>query len=236
MLEDELTRVAERVAPPVRTDLAEAVRARLDAPTPPRRRLVVLVAAAAVLVAGLGLSPQVRAVAVDLLELAGIELSDDRPDSAPEPEQPLPGTRETDLDRAAAEAAFPLSAPDALAEPEQVRVADLGRVVSMEWRDGRLVLDQFDGTVGPVFEKQVGEIDVVTVDLDGVPGWWVPEPHDLMYVDRDGEVVHATARLAGRTLFWESAGGVTLRLEGEQLTRRQAVAIARSVTPVEGTG
>jgi hypothetical protein len=106
----------------------------------------------------------------------------------------------------------------------------------MEWRGGSVVLDQFEGTLGPVFEKQVGGIDVRGVDLGGVPGWWIAEPHDLLYVDRDGEVVEATARLAGRTLFWEDDAGVTYRLEGEELTRREAVAAARSLTPVPGTG
>ena len=92
------------------------------------------------------------------------------------------------------------------------------------------MLDQFDGTFGPVFEKQVGGLDVREVDLAGTPGWWIPGPHDLLYVDRDGEVVSATARLAGRTLIWESEDGVTFRLEVQGLTRGEAVAIARSVT------
>ena len=236
MLEDDLTAVAERVAPPVRPDLADAVLARLDTRPPSRRRRTAAIAAGAALLVGLGLSPQVRAAAADLLDLVGIELSGEAPDSSPTPQQPLPGTRDTELDRAAAEASFALSAPPTLGEPEEVSVADGGRVVSMRWRDGRVVLDQFDGTIGPVFEKQVGEIDVREVDLDGVPAWWVPEPHDLLYVDRDGEVVEATARLAGRTLFWESDEGVTLRLEGEELSRREALATARSLTPVPGTG
>ena len=236
MLEADLAAVAERVAPPVRPDLARAVLARLDAPSPARRRRTAAIAAAAALLAGLGLSPQVRAAAADLLELAGIELSDERPDSSPTPEQPLPGTHEIDLEDAAGESTFPLSAPRALGEPEQVRVADGGRVVTMEGRDGPVVLDQFDGTIGPVFEKQVGEIDVREVDLDGVPGWWIAEPHDLLYVDRDGEVVRATARLAGRTLFWESDDGVAIRLEGEELSRREALAMARSMSPIPGTG
>jgi hypothetical protein len=236
MLEDELVAVAERVAPPVREDLADSVLARLDAPSPLRRRRAVAAVAAAALVAGLGLSPQVRAAAVDLLQLVGIELSGDRPDSSPDPAQPLPGSRGTDLGRAAADAAFPVSVPASLGEPGQVRVADAGRVVSMQWRDGDLVLDQFDGRLGPVFEKQVGGVEVQDVDVDGVPAWWVAGPHDLMYVDRDGEVVHATARLAGRTLFWETPDEVTVRLEGERLTRREAVALARSLVAVPGTG
>lgn len=236
MLEDDLASAAERVAPQVRPDLADAVLARIDARPPSRRRRTAAVAAAAVVLTGLGLSPQVRAAAADLLQLAGIEFSEDRPDSRPSPEQPLPGTAERDLDRAAADAAFPLSVPARLGDPEEVRVADGGRVVTMEWRAGGVVLDQLEGRLGPVFEKQVGGVEVHAVDLAGVPGWWIREPHDVLYVDRDGEVVEATARLAGRTLLWETPAGVTFRLEGETLSRHDAVAVARSLGPLPGTG
>ena len=229
MLEADLRAAADRVAPPVRPDLAEAVLARLDEPRRTPRRWTAAVAAGAVLVAGLGFSPQVRAFAADLLERAGIELSDEEPDASRTPDQPLPSTRDSDLARAADEAAFPLSVPAALGEPVAVTVADEGRVVSMSWRGGDVVLDQFDGTFGPVFEKQVGGLDIREVDLGGTPGWWIPGPHDLLYVDRDGKVVSATARLAGRTLIWENADGVTFRLEVQGLTRGEAVAIARSV-------
>lgn len=229
MLEADLRAAAERVAPPVRPDLAEAVLARLDEPPRARRRWPAAVAAGAVLVAGLGFSPQVRAFAADLLERAGIELSDQQPDASRTPDQPLPRTRGSGLERAADEAAFPLSVPSSLGEPEAVTVSDGGRVVTMSWRQGDVALDQFDGSFGPVFEKQVGGLDVREVDLAGTPGWWIPAPHDLLYVDRDGEVVSATARLAGRTLIWESTEGVTFRLEVEGLTRGAAVAIARSV-------
>ncbi|MGH3346788.1 MAG: hypothetical protein ACRDO4_07380 [Nocardioides sp.] len=228
MLEDDLLAVADRVAPPTRPDLADAVLARLDEPARPRRRWTVAVAAVATLVAALGFSPQVRAFAADLLERAGIVVSDDEPDAAPTPDEPLPSAAESDLERAAEAATFPLSAPRALGEPGSVTVVDHGRVVSMSWRDGDVVLDQFDGSMGPVFEKQIGDLDVQPVTLDGTAGWWIPGPHDLMYVDRDGEVVSATARLAGRTLIWER-GGVTSRLEVSGLSRREAVAIARSV-------
>ena len=228
MLEADLRAAAERVAPPARSDLAEGVLARLDEPPRARRRWPAAVAAGAVLVAGLGLSPQVRAFAADLLERAGIELSNEQPDASRTPDQPLPSTRGSDLERAADEAAFPLSVPAALGEPESVTVADRGRVVRMSWGHG-VALDQFDGTFGPVFEKQIGTLDVREVDLAGTPGWWIPGPHDLLYVDRDGEVISDTARLAGRTLIWESGDGVTFRLEVEGLTRGEAVAIARSV-------
>ena len=228
MLEDELTAVAERVAVPPRADLPEAVLARLDEPSRTRRRWIAAVAALATVVAGLALSPQVRAFAADLLAVAGIEVSDAEPDSAPDPEQPLPSSRPSDLEQAAAAASFPISVPATLGDPDLVTVVDRGRVVSMTWRDGTVVLDQFDGTLGPVFSKQVGGLSVVRVDVAGSPGAWIPGPHDLLYVDRAGEVVSATARLAGRTLIWGDGAG-TFRLEGTDLTRGEALAIARSL-------
>jgi hypothetical protein len=229
MLEDDLTAVAERVAVPPRPDLPEAVLARLDEPSRSHRRWTAAVAAVAAVVATLALSPQVRAFAVDLLDVAGIEISGDEPDSSPVPQQPLPSSRLSDLEQAAEEAAFPLSVPAALGDPDRVTVVDQGRVVSMTWRDGTVVLDQFDGTLGPVFSKQIGDLDVVLEDVAGDVGAWIPGSHDVMYVDRDGEVVIATARLAGRTLIWGD-GDVTYRLEGADLTRREALTIARSLT------
>lgn len=228
MLEDELLAVADRVAPPTSPDLAEAVLARLDEPAP-SRRWQLAVAVAATLLAALGFSPQVRAFAADLLERAGIVVSDDEPDAATTPAEPLPSPTVSDLEGASDAATFPLSAPRALGEPESVTVVDHGRVISMSWRDGAVVLDQFDGSMGPVFEKQIGDIEIEAVTLDGTVGWWIPGPHDVLYVNRDDEVVSATARLAGRTLIWER-DGVTSRLEVRGLSRRDAVAIARSVT------
>ena len=228
MLEDELLAVAERVAPPTRPDLADAVLERLDEPAPTRRRWTLAVAALATVVAALGFSPQVRAFAADLLERAGIVVSDDEPDASRTPDEPLPSPTVSDLEGAAAAATFALSSPRVLGEPELVTVIDHGRVISMSWRDGAVVLDQFDGSMGPVFEKQIGDLDIEAVTLDGTIGWWIPGPHDLMYVDRDEEVVVATARLAGRTLIWEREG-VTSRLEVSGLARHEAVMIARSV-------
>jgi hypothetical protein len=164
-----------------------------------------------------------------LLERAGIVISDDEPDAARTPDEPLPGSELSDLERAADVATFPISVPQSLGEPESVTVVDDGRVVSMSWRNETVVLDQFEGSMGPVFEKQIGDLEIEAVTLDGTVGWWIPGPHALMYVDRDDEVIIATARLAGRTLIWER-DGVTSRLEVRGLARREAVAIARSVS------
>jgi len=231
MLEDDLRAAAERVAPPVDPDLAASVLARVEQPSPIRRRWVALAAVVVTALVGLGLSPQVRAFAAELLALAGIEVTSEEPDAPRTPAEPLPETRESDLEQAADAATFPLAVPARLGGPPALSVSDGGRVVTMRWRDGRVVLDQFDGRFGPVFSKQVGDRDPVPVAIGDGEGFWFPVPHDLLYVDRDGDVVSATARLSGRTLVWEDAG-VSYRLEGRGLTQDEAVAIAESL---EGT-
>lgn len=238
MIEDELTALADRVAPgslPDLPDLPARVLARIDdleSGGGRRRRPVRALVAAALtaLVAASFLSPQVRAFAADLLGVAGIEISSDTPDAPPEPLAPLPDAEApTSLAEAQAQVGFPILVPARLGPPDEVVVADRGRVVTMSWRDGRIVLGQFDGSLGPVFGKDIGPTSVEPVRLDGARAWWIGAAHDLTYVDREGRAVTATARLAGPSLVWEARSGVTLRLEGVRLGQRDAVAIARSV-------
>lgn len=233
MIELELVALADQIAPDEQVYLPDRVLARIGEDSRPgwvashRRRLV------AVGVAGLAalsfLSPQVRAAAADLLGVAGIEISSDTPDAPTEPEAPLPGSRELSLSEAQAKADFPIAVPAGLGPPEQVTVADQGRVVSLTWRGGRVLLDQFEGRLGPVFAKQVGARAIEGLDVNGATGWWIAAPHDLTYVDRVGSEVTATARLAGTTLVWDGGAGVTYRLEGARLDRAEALAIARSL-------
>lgn len=231
MIERELAALADRVAPEPPANLPERVLARLEEPTP-RERRPRLVAGAAAALAALAASsllvPQVRAVAADLLGVAGIEISSDEPDAPPEPEAPLPDSRDTPLAQARAQVAFPIGVPGRLGRPDEVVVADHGRVVSMTWEDDSVLLDQFDGTLGPVFAKQVGATGSDVVRVHGARAFWLGGAHDLTYVDRHGDEVRTTARRAGRSLVWES-GGVTFRLEGDGLRRSDAAAIARSV-------
>jgi hypothetical protein len=234
MIERELTALADRVAPPDPSDLPDRVLARIDeldagrARRPGRVRGLVAAGLAA-LVAASFLSPQVRAFAADLLGVAGIEFSTDTPDAPPEPQAPLPDTEETSLAEAQAKVDFPIRVPARLGTPDDVTVADDGRVVRMGWRGGRVLLDQFDGHLGPVFAKVVRALPAEPVRLGGAEGWWIDGSHDLTYVTEDGRELEATARLAGRTLVWESDTGVTFRLEVERLSRTEAAAIARSV-------
>jgi hypothetical protein len=195
----------------------------------PRRRRALLVATVAALLAGLTLSPAVRAAMGDVLRFAGVDVTWGQPDAPRTPTSPLPSVVLTDLATARAVADFQVGVPTALGQPDQVAVADRGRVVSLLYDDGAtpIRLDQFDGTLEPVFVKE--SLDVVLVPVAGGEGLWFDKPHDVVYVTRAGEVFEESARLTGQTLIWESEAGVTLRLEGE-LTLDEALEIADSVS------
>jgi hypothetical protein len=224
--------------PPSGTSLAAAVLSRLDDPPPRHRRALVarLVAAAVALLAALGAamaaSPEVRAAVLEFLRVGGVELEQGPPPPlrTTDPDAALPAERTVPLDRARAAAEFPVAVPERLGEPDSVLLAggDPPRVVSLRYIGAdETRIDQFDGELGPVFGKFAGAPDVVPTTVHGHRGIWVPRPHLVLYLDRDGRLVEEAARLAGTTLIWE-ADGVTYRIEGT-LTRRQALEIAESM-------
>jgi hypothetical protein len=234
MIERELIALADRVAPPDRPDLPDLVLARIDeidtrSGRGPARVRTLVAAGLAALLAASALSPQVRAFAADLLGLSGVELVEDVPDAPPEPSAPLPDSQALSLAEAQAMVDFPILLPVRLGTPDEVVVAGGGRVVSMSWRDGTVLLDQLDGRLGPVFRKVVRVLPSEVVRLGGTAGWWIDAPHDLSYITEDGRELESTARLAGSTLVWESGTGTTYRLEVERLAKADAVAIARSI-------
>lgn len=230
-LEPELRDVGTRLAVPEPPDLRAAVRARVDRPATGSairwRRWVVAVVAALV-AGGLVASPQARAALADMLRFAGVEVEWGSDDPTGPPNAPLPGQQPTTLAAARAQVDFPVAVPAALGTPDQVFVADQGRVVSLRYGSGsdQIRLDVFEGRLDPVFIKTIREA-VTYVRIAGVEAMWLTEPHVVRYVDRDGEVRDASARLSASTLIWER-GKVSYRLEGE-LTRERATAIAASV-------
>ncbi|MFI7544022.1 hypothetical protein [Actinoplanes sp. NPDC049599] len=215
-------------------DQRAAVRARLTgpAPAPVRRwtawwrrvvrtpaRRVTLAALAALIAVVAGVAPA-RAAVTDavggLLRLAGIEVRREPPPGGlPAQPGPLPSTRTVALVDARRAALFPVGVPAALGAPERVEIGDpdpagAPRVVSLRYPGG-VRLDEFDGTVTPIFFKTAPEARWVTVGpADGI---WVPAPHPVSYVGRDGVERTETTRPAGPTLIWTD-GEVTFRLEG----------------------
>lgn len=219
-------------APPEESALTAAVLARLDEPPHARPApLPRLVAAAAALLLALGVamavSPDVRAAVLDFLRIGGVEVNQTPPPSPPSSDVPLPGERAVTLGEARDAADFPLRVPALLGDPLAVRVADGDppRVVTLHYEDVRV--DQFEGGLAPMFQKFFHADHAVPTRVDGWPGLWLPEPHPVIYLGRDGRTHEQPARLAGTTLIWER-GGLTYRVEGD-LTHEEAVAIAESM-------
>ncbi|CAN5873727.1 hypothetical protein BH23ACT10_BH23ACT10_34210 [soil metagenome] len=136
---------------------------------------------------------------------------------------------------------FPIRVP-VLTDPPQVHVADApgGHRVSLlypphpgspriDGTDAGLLVTQFRGRIDQAaLRKFVGpDIDVIPVDIDGVPGWWIDGAHEVAYLDPAGTVVAERVRYADRTLLW-SIDGVTLRLE-TAATRTRAIELATSM-------
>jgi hypothetical protein len=211
-----------------------------------RRSRVVQAATALVLVFAVLLlaSPQVRAAVADVLRVAGLDIHREPAPMQPKPGQlpTLPGERVVSLDEARKAADFDIQVPAALGPPDEVRLADgePPRVVTLAYRaaPGRpdpdpatqvaVRIDEFAGTISPIYEKYGAE-DAEPLLVGGALAIWVPHPHTLVYVDRSGHIRQEAARMAAQTLIWQ-VGTTTLRMEGE-LTKSDAIAIARSTIP-----
>jgi hypothetical protein len=191
-----------------------------------------LVAAAAAVGAVAPARAAVVSAVGSLLRVAGIEVntSPTAAPTLPARPSPLPSEHLTTLDEARRVALFEVRLPAALGTPEMVTLADQDktgapRVVTLTYRGGKVRLDEFDGELSIIFLKQAPDAQWVEVGADS--GIWLPGPHPVTYVGRDGAEHTATARLAAPTLIWQS-GKVTYRLEGMS-TLDDALAAARSV-------
>jgi hypothetical protein len=64
--------------------------------------------------------------------------------------------------------------------------------------------------------------------VNGHPGFWIEgQPHELFFLDRNGQPIPQTVRLAGNVLVWQQ-GALLLRIESA-LPLDRALMIARSV-------
>ena len=206
---------------PEPVDQRAAVRSRLSRPSSGHRVRRWVVAVVAALVGTVTVVAPARAAVVDavggLLRVAGIEIRrEPAPDGLPARPSPLPSLRPVALDEARRVAVFPVRVPAVLGVPEQVLLADpdargAPRVVTMSFRRGAVRFDQFDGAVSPVFFKSAP--DGQWTEVGTSTAVWLPGPHPVTYIDRDGTERTETARLAAPTLIW-STGTVTYRLEG----------------------
>lgn len=238
---------------PPTPDVATAVRRRLAAEARPaprlsrRRALVLAFAVLAVAVGAVMAVPPARTAILDWLGLRGVRI--ERTPTAPsagttttrglsDAELAL-GERVT-LAEARRRARYPILVPPAsLGDPDAVYFdpAAPGGQVSFVYRDGdeiRLLVSEFRASVEEEFiEKSAGPgTRIEAVAVNGQPGWWLEgEPHEFFYLDRaSGQMRPETLRLAANTLLWVS-GERTLRIEGENLTRAEAIRIAEAFRP-----
>ena len=196
-------------------DLTASVLTRINAPRKRNRWLAALIAAVTAFEVAFVVSPAVRAGVQNLLEFAGVEFRTEAPQSvAP----PLP-SQEVSLDDARKQMPFEIHLPAELGTPDKITVHE-GRFVTLYYGDLRL--DQFDGTIQSSIGKLLGGQGVERIG-DKV---WLPYPHQIFYIDRNGEWHDEDPHGAGQTLIWQR-GQVTMRLEGD-LTRERALKISES--------
>jgi hypothetical protein len=201
-------------------------------PTPPLvlrleprglRRLRPLLVLLVALVVGLAVAfsvPQARSAFLRLFHLGGVSVEQVSV-LPPAQERPLarglgPIIGET---RARTVLGGPLRLPD-LKHPAQLHLKD-GIVSVLLSSRGTVLLSEFRSRSYVLKKVASTDTDVDFLSVGGNPGLWITgKQHDLL--------TPAPPRLAGNVLIWET-DGITYRLEGPQLTERQAVALAGQI-------
>ena len=237
-LERALSALARELDVPETPDLAPAVLAQLE-PRSPRRveRARWIVALAIVVLAALAATlviPDARAALFRLLSIGGerIELVDELPEVPAEDGLELALGERVTLEEARQRSTFALRELEA--PPDRVYVAGQGTVWFLYGTPEapRLLIAQ-SSLVPPVRElllKKLAtrETRVERVDVRGSPGIFLSgKTHFVILLDRDGEIVEESARLARDVLIWER-GGVGYRLEGD-LELAEALSVADSL-------
>jgi len=223
-IEQRLSELATELRVDVPDGLEAGVMERVRAERPARRwRRWVAGAFLGLLAGGVVASP-VGATIREWLGFHGVAVTSGDPVTGT-PTVP-PATGSTELADAAARAGFEPVVPDALGEPDGVEVSADAAVVSLSWTTGQgtVRLDQFRGTVEPLFWKTAPEAEHTAVGTRDA--LWLPTPHRVTLLSPDGDVRQLPSRLSAPTLVWLS-DDLTLRLEGD-LDRAEAVAIAES--------
>ena len=185
-----------------------------------RRPLLVAVALLLVALAAAFAVPQSRGAILRFLHLGGVTI---------ELVERLPAAQERPLGADLGEAATQAQAERALRHPLRIPPVEplpplhLSQgVVSLVFLDrGRPVLLSEIGYSDPGILKKVlgGSTSVAALTVEGGPAFWISgAEHVFMFPA-------APSRLAGNVLLWQ-ARGLTLRLEGQGLTKARAVELA----------
>jgi hypothetical protein len=141
-------------------------------------------------------------------------------------------------------AGWRLAAPSAGGDPARAFVGLPAGAVNLVWAPSEERPEIAESGIGLLFTAMPGRTDAggmskqatggTTVQLvrvgDHAAYWIEGEPHEVVMTDRNGDVVHDSARLAGNTLVWTD-GDVTYRLESA-LDRDQAIDLASTLRPL----
>ena len=211
----------------------------------PRRLLPILATAAALALAiTLLASPAAREAVADWLGIGGVRITHEDPSESSTPIGNDLGLGDpVTLDEARSDAGFDLRFPAALGPPDETYLAtaegfsqvnavygpplDIG--VDEPGGDERLLLTQFVGSPDGAYFKKLIEVEpgIAQVMVDGLPGLWLADHHEITYRGPDGTLHKDTSRLAGKTLLWED-NGITYRLESS-LSKVAAVRVAEDL-------
>lgn len=227
-LERALMALGRELAVPEAPDLLPAVLAGIESkparrPQPRRWVLAVAVVVLAALAATLAI-PDARSALFRVLHIGGerIELVDDLPAVSPAPtglDLDLVLGRRVTLEKARTMAGFDLRELDEA--PDRVYLGERGTVWFLYGTPERtrLLVAQtplvvVDETL--ILKKLAGpDTQVEQVEVDGTTGLFLGgEPHLVLLLDANGQVVEESARLAKHVLVWENSG-VAYRLEAD---------------------
>lgn len=237
-LEHALRSVGRNLDYPAAPDLTGLVRRRLadgERPRQPflrRRAVVVALALLAVSVGAVMAVPQARSTVLDWLGVGGVTIR--YVEELPPVDQATSdlGLGESvSLGEARRRALFRILLPrtGGLDDPPNVYYRDDARQVAFLYgseEEPKLLITQ--AGVGGSLEKLAGvstDVELVTIG-DGIAGVWLSgEKHGLFY---PGVGEEEPFRLVGNALVFETAGGITVRIEAE-IPKEEAIRIARSM-------
>jgi len=240
-LERALGVLARELDVPEAPDLAPVVLAQLETRKPhSRERGRWIVAVAVVVLAALAATlamPDARAALLRLLSIGGerIELVDELPEVPVQDDLEFALGERVTLEEARGRSTFALRELEE--PPDRVYLGGRGMVWFLYGTPERprlLVAQSFllPPTEELLVKKLVSPVTrVERVDVDGSPGIFLSgKAHFVLLLDRYGEIVEESARLARDVLIWES-GGVGYRLEGD-LELEEALRLARSLRKI----
>jgi hypothetical protein len=254
-----LDELGERLDIPPGDPVAAAIARIRATPTPRRtdsapwrpgqRGRRVLVAAAAVLLVGLAatlVAPASRHAVARWLGIGSVTVTytEDVPAAAGRTYDLGAPVSLAEAEARGAAAGWTLAAPAAAGEPARAFVGRPAGAVNLVWAPTAQRPEMADSGIGLLLTAMPGTTDAggmskqatggTTVQLvrvgEDVAYWIEGEPHEVVMTDRNGDVVHEGARLAGNTLVW-TEGDVTYRLESA-LDRDQAIELASTLRPL----